>query len=75
MKKKKAQPRPNELTDHQIKIVKLICKEQSPGEISQRLNISMKTFFNHRAIILKKIKAKGNIGIYKYAVKKKLITS
>ena len=62
-----------ELTDQQLRVLGLICKELSATEISKRLKISTKTFFNHRAMILKKIKAKGNIGLYKYALKHSLV--
>jgi DNA-binding CsgD family transcriptional regulator len=62
-----------ELTDQQLKVLRLICKELSATEISKRLKISKKTFFNHRAMILMKTKAKGNIGLYKYALKHSLV--
>lgn len=61
------------LTSQQTKILKLICRELSPTQISERLNISEKTFFNHRNELKRRTKAKTNIGLYKYAVKHKLI--
>jgi DNA-binding CsgD family transcriptional regulator len=75
MKKKKVDKvkRRVDLTKQQIKVLTLICKELSADEISIRLNISKKTFFNHRAMILEKAKAKGNIGLYKYALKHGII--
>jgi len=57
------------LSPQQTKILKLICKELSPGQISARLGISEKTFFNHRDNLKVKTKAKTNIGLYKYALK------
>lgn len=57
------------LTIQQIKVLKLICKELLPNEIARRLNISEKTYFNHRENIIIKTKAKSNIGLYKYALK------
>lgn len=55
------------LSNREIEVLMLICKELSPGEISERLNISEKTFFNHRSNILEKTGARTNIGIYKFA--------
>jgi len=57
------------LSPQQTKILKLICRELSPPQISTRLKISVKTFFNHRDQLKIKTKAKTNIGLYKYALK------
>lgn len=57
------------LSNREIEVLMLICKELSPGEISERLNISEKTFFNHRSNILDKTGARTNIGIYKFALR------
>jgi DNA-binding CsgD family transcriptional regulator len=67
--KGKTPKRPNGLTVRQGRILSLICKELSPAEISKRLKISTKTFFNHRARIVEKTHAKSNIGLYKYALR------
>lgn len=61
------------LSDQQLKVLILICREFTASEISKRLKISKKTFFNHRGMILKKTKAKGNIGLFKYALKHSLV--
>lgn len=55
------------LSPREIEILLLICQELSPGEISTRLQISEKTFFNHRTNILRKANARGNIGLLKFA--------
>ncbi len=57
------------ITDQETKVLTLICKELAPIQISSRLKISVKTFFNHRANIVSKIRAKGNIGLFKYALR------
>lgn len=57
------------LTDHQIKIVFMICKEKSAGEIARTLNISEKTFFNTRLNIFKKLVLKSTVGLVKYVYK------
>jgi len=56
------------LSDRQARILALICKDLSPGEISGLLKISSRTFFNHRANIILKTGARNNIGLYKYAI-------
>jgi DNA-binding NarL/FixJ family response regulator len=40
---------------------------EAPAEISDRLRISEKTFFNHRSHILEKIEGRNNVSIVKYA--------
>jgi DNA-binding CsgD family transcriptional regulator len=61
------------LTDHQIRIVFMICKEKSAGEIARKLNISEKTFFNTRLSIFKKLAVKSTIGLVKYVYKYKYL--
>src|SRR5258707_13252583 len=56
------------LTNREIEILLLICQELTPGEISERLQISEKTFFNHRANILEKTKSRSNVGLIRYAI-------
>ncbi len=58
------------LTSRELEILLLICQELSPGEISERLKISEKTFFNHRANILGKASCRSNVGLLKYAHEK-----
>ncbi len=59
------------LTTREIEILLLICQEYTPGEISQRLQISEKTFFNHRSNILEKTKARTNVGLVRFALQMK----
>ncbi len=56
------------LTNREIEIMLLICQELTPGEISERLQISEKTFFNHRANILEKTKARSNVGLIRFSL-------
>jgi DNA-binding CsgD family transcriptional regulator len=68
MSKNKGKTNSKELSDRQTRVLTLICKELSPGEISGLLKISCKTFFNHRANIILKTGARTNIGLFKYAL-------
>lgn len=61
------------LTSRELEILMLICQEFSPGEIADRLQISEKTFFNHRANILSKANCRGNVGLVKFAHEKGLL--
>ena len=56
------------LSNREMEVLLLICQELSPSEISERLEISEKTFFNHRYNLIMKTGAKTNIGLYKFAV-------
>ncbi len=58
------------LTNREIEILLLICQELTPGEISERLQISEKTFFNHRSNILEKTQCRSNVGLMRYAIVK-----
>ena len=63
-------PKPSleKLSHREIEILTLICQEQTPDEISKRLNISRKTFFNHRSHIMVKAGVRNSIGLYRYAL-------
>jgi len=63
------------LTIREIEILLLICKEMTSKEISERLHISEKTFFNHRTNIMEKTGSKSNIGLLKYALRKGIIST
>ena len=62
------------LSPREMEILLLICQELSPGEISERLRISEKTYFNHRTHILEKTKVRSNVGLVKFAHEKGYIT-
>jgi two-component system, NarL family, response regulator DegU len=56
------------LTPREEEILLLICQDYTSKEISDRLDISEKTYFNHRANILNKAGVKGNVGLLRYAL-------
>ena len=59
-------------TPREEEILILICQEYTSKEISERLAISEKTYFNHRANILNKADCKGNVGLLRFAITKGL---
>jgi DNA-binding NarL/FixJ family response regulator len=63
----------NMLTEREIEIIKLIALENSNSEIAEMLYISPKTVETHRKNLMKKIGAKNSLGIFKFALKHKLI--
>ena len=67
---KKTPKKSKKLTDREILVLILICKEFLPSQVSKRLGISVKTFNNHRFHLRWKTSAKTNIGLYKYALRK-----
>jgi two-component system, NarL family, response regulator DegU len=56
-----------QLSARELEVLLLICQELTSLEISKRLQISEKTFFNHRANVLAKVNARGNVGLVKFA--------
>jgi len=61
------------LSEREIEILKLIADELSSIEISEKLNISIRTVDSHRRNIIAKTGAKTLIGLYKYAIKNQLV--
>ena len=61
------------LSDREIEVIKLISKEATAKEISEKLHISIRTVEGHRERILQKIKAKNSVGIAMYAIKNNLL--
>jgi two-component system, NarL family, response regulator DegU len=61
------------LSPRELEILLLICQELTPPEISGRLQISEKTFFNHRTNILSKTGVRSNVGLVKYAYQHRLL--
>jgi len=61
------------LTIREIEIVKLIEKEYSNREISEKLFISERTVETHRKNIFRKTNTQSVVGLLKYAYSLKLI--
>lgn len=61
------------LSDREIEVIMLICKEYTNKEISERLCISIRTVENHRDKILEKTGARNTAGIVMFALKNNLL--
>lgn len=61
------------LTERETEILRMIAMENSNVEIAEKLFISPKTVETHRKNLMKKIGVRNSLGIYKFALKHKLI--
>jgi DNA-binding NarL/FixJ family response regulator len=61
------------LSEIELEIVKLICRENTNREVATKLSLSTRTVDHHRERILKKIGARNIAGIVMYAVKAGII--
>jgi DNA-binding NarL/FixJ family response regulator len=56
------------LSDREIDVLKLICKELTNQEIADQLFLSKRTVEGHRQRILEKVGAKNTVGLIVYAI-------
>ncbi len=57
------------LSQREIEILQLICKQKTSTEISALLGISLRTVENHRLHVMKKIGVRNVVGLLVYAMK------
>jgi two-component system, NarL family, response regulator DegU len=72
-KKKNPSFSTTDLSNRELEIVRMICKEYTSREISEKLSISLRTVEKHRDSIMQKTKTHNAAGIVMYAVKNRLI--
>lgn len=58
-----------ELTPIELKIMKLICRQKSSGEIADELGYSKRTIEGYRETLLRKTGSATVVGIVLYAVR------
>ncbi len=58
---------PNDLSEREKEIIRLVCQELTIKEIGDRLSLSENTIRNHKANIMEKIEVNNAIGLVKYA--------
>jgi len=63
----------NILTEREIEIIRMICKQKTNKEIGEALGVSVRTIENQRTTILLKTNTKNVAGVVMYALKHKLI--
>lgn len=64
---------PEQLTQRELEILKLIASEYTSNEIGESLNISSRTVDSHRRSLLHKIGVKNTVGLIKFALHHQLI--
>ena len=60
------------LSEREIEVLRLICKEYTAKEIAEKLFISARTVEGHKNSMLEKIGAKNTVGLVIYAIEHKL---
>ena len=60
-------------TSMELKIIHLVCEQNTNEEIAQKLGIGRRTVEDHKSNIIRKMKVRNSVGILMYAVKKGLI--
>ncbi len=63
-----------ELTNREIQILELICKEYTSDEIAQKYNLSRRTIEGHRKNMLAKTGTKNMAGLIIFAIKEGIIS-
>ncbi len=61
------------LSNREVEVLKMIVDEQSSIEISDQLNISIRTVETHRKNIAKKIGSSSLVAFTKYAIQHQII--
>jgi len=65
--------RPEDFTEREMEIIRLICRQHTAQEIGERLFISKRTVEGYRTRILEKMEAKNTAGVVVFALKYNLI--
>jgi len=63
-----------DISERELEVLKLLCQELSAKEIGDKLNIAEKTVHSHRLHLMKKTKAKNNIGLVLFALNQGILT-
>lgn len=61
------------LSGRELEVLKLIMDEHSSSEIAEKLNVSVRTVDTHRKNIMQKSGARNMIGLFKFALEKKIV--
>ena len=64
----------DQLTPREREILRLIAEGQTSREIAERLFISLKTVYGHRTKIMEKLGLRNRTDLFKFALRKGLLT-
>ncbi|ALM47501.1 LuxR family transcriptional regulator [Flavobacterium psychrophilum] len=73
-KKTKGRFLEEQLTNREVEVLKLICKQHSGAEIAEKLFLSTRTVEGHRNNLLRKTECKNMIGLIIYAINNEYVT-
>lgn len=73
-KKIKSRYLDEQLTNREVEVLKLICKQYSGAEIAEKLFLSARTVEGHRNNLLRKTECKNMIGLIIYAINNEYVT-
>ena len=73
-KKVKSKYLDEQLTNREVEVLKLICKQFSGAEIAEKLFLSARTVEGHRNNLLRKTECKNMIGLIIYAINNEYVT-
>lgn len=73
-KKSKGRFLEEQLTNREVEVLKLICKQHSGAEIAEKLFLSTRTVEGHRNNLLRKTECKNMIGLIIYAINNEYVT-
>lgn len=61
------------LTNRELDVLRLVCKEMTNQQIAERLYISERTVHGHRANLMNKLNVANTVGLVKFAIRYKYI--
>jgi DNA-binding NarL/FixJ family response regulator len=67
-------PQLQDLTEKELQVVKLICKQKTNREIAEIMGINTRTIENYRSTVLIKTGAKNTAGLVLFALKHRIIS-
>jgi DNA-binding NarL/FixJ family response regulator len=73
-KKVKSRYLDEQLTNREVEVLKLICKQFSGAEIAEKLFLSTRTVEGHRNNLLRKTECKNMIGLIVYAINNEYVS-
>lgn len=62
-----------DLTEREIEVLELICKEFTAKEIGEKLFISFRTVEGHRKNLLSKLNVRNTAGLVVFAIKNEIV--
>ncbi len=63
----------HDFTERELEVLRLLCEGQSPTEIADKINRSVKTVEAHRSKLLQKTDTRNTVNLVLYAIKNKLV--